>query len=212
MVREPLFSADHALILPDGAQLTGTVTQVVPARRISRSGQLRFVLLELQVPSGAVQRIQASVQGIDAASQSDLQLDAEGGVHAVPPTYYALTGFEVFLAATPLSLSVRRNGFHPGSAQHNVDYPKTAIRGALGMGLAGAIVTVLAHSRPVSAAFGYYGMGWRVYSHFLARGEDVVLPKNTLMDIRFGTYNGSVSAPPGNPFVSQVAKADKTDF
>jgi hypothetical protein len=80
------------------------------------------------------------------------------------------------------------------------------------MGLAGAIVTVLAHSRPVSAAFASYGVGWRVYSHFLARGEDVVLPKNTLMDIRFETHNGSVPATPANPFVSQVAKPGKTEL
>jgi hypothetical protein len=212
VVWEPLFSADHALILPEGAQVTGTVTQVLPARRFGRSGQVRFVFRELRVPSGSVQKIQASVQGIDAASQADLQLDAEGGVHAVPPNYYALTGLEIFLAATPLNLSGGRHGFHPGSAQHhNVDYPKAAIKGTLGMGLAGAIVTIVAHSRPVSTAFASYGVGWRVYSHFLARGENVVLPRNTLMDIRFGIHNDSAPAPLGHPSGPSVAKPDETE-
>src|SRR5208283_5338041 len=109
----------------------------------------------------------------------------------VHPKYYVMTAFEVFLAATPLNLGIGRRGFHAGSAPHDVDYPKAGIRGGLGMGLAGAIVSVLAHSRPVSAAFASYGVGWRVYSHFLARGEDVVFPKNTLMDIRFGIHDGS---------------------
>ena len=152
------------------------------------------------MPSGAVQKVQTSVRGTDAASQGHLQLDAEGGVHAVTPkTKYVMPPFEVFLAAAPLSLSIGRKGFHPGTAQHQVDYPKAGIRGGLGMGLAGAIVSVLAHSRPVSAAFASYGVGWRVYSHFLARGEDVVFPKDTLMDIRFGIHNGSAPAPPGHP-------------
>ena len=65
---------------------------------------------------------------------------------------------------------------------------------------------LLAHSRPVSAGFAFYGAGWAVYSHFVARGVDVVFPKNTPMEIRFGTHDGSAPAHPGNNFVSQAAE------
>ena len=68
------------------------------------------------------------------------------------------------------------------------------------------MITLLAHSRPVSAGFAFYGAGWAVYSHLVARGVDVVFPKNTPMEIRFGTHDGSGPAPPGNHFVSQVVK------
>jgi hypothetical protein len=71
------------------------------------------------------------------------------------------------------------------------------------------VISLLAHSRPVSAGFAFYGAGWAVYSHFMARGVDVVFPKNTPMEIRFGTHE---DAPPPNAsqhFVSQVAKPDK---
>jgi hypothetical protein len=71
------------------------------------------------------------------------------------------------------------------------------------------VISLLAHSRPVSAGFAFYGAGWSVYSHFVARGVDVVFPKNTPMEIRFGTHNGSTPTHPGNKFVSQVAKPDK---
>jgi len=74
----------------------------------------------------------------------------------------------------------------------------------------GAVASVLAHSRPVSAGFAFYGAGWAVYSHFVARGVDVVFPKNTPMEIRFGTHDGSPPPHPGSKLVSQVAKPDKT--
>jgi hypothetical protein len=62
---------------------------------------------------------------------------------------------------------------------------------------------------PVRAAFAFYGVGWAVYSHFMARGVDVVFPKNTPVEVRFGTPE---DAPPPNPtqhFISQVAKSSK---
>jgi len=37
----------------------------------------------------------------------------------------------------------------------------------------------------------------------------VVFPKNTPMEIRFGTHDGSTPAHPGNKLVSQAAKPDK---
>ncbi|MGB6724356.1 MAG: hypothetical protein WBE74_00545, partial [Terracidiphilus sp.] len=70
--------------------------------------------------------------------------------------------------------------------------------------------SLLAHSRPVSAGFAFYGAGWSVYTHFVARGVDVVFPKNTPMEIRFGTHDGSAPAHSGNNFDSRVVKPDKT--
>jgi hypothetical protein len=49
------------------------------------------------------------------------------------------------------------------------------------------IVGLAAHSRVVSAGFGTYGAAMSIYDHFLARGRDVVYPKDMAMVIGLGT-------------------------
>jgi hypothetical protein len=49
------------------------------------------------------------------------------------------------------------------------------------------IVGLAAHSRVVSAGFGSYGAAMSIYYHFLARGRDVVYPKDMAMIIGLGT-------------------------
>ena len=209
VVSQPLFSSDHTLILPEGARLNGTITEAVPARLFARNGQLRFTFRQLELTPGAPRKVEASLQGIDADSASHLQLDAEGGAHAVTPkTNYVMPALDVFLAATSLDLDEGR-GIHGSAAGQSADYGGAGIRGAASLGFVGAVASLLAHSRPVSAGFAFYGAGWSVYSHFVARGVDVVFPKNTPMEIRFGTHDGSTPAHPGNKYVSQVAKPDK---
>lgn len=60
------------------------------------------------------------------------------------------------------------------------------VRGGAALGLVGSVAGLLAHYRPVSAIFAFYGAGWPVYSHIVTRGTDVVFPQNTPMEIRFG--------------------------
>jgi hypothetical protein len=163
----------------------------------------------LELTPGTTRKVEASLQGIDADSAGHLQLDAEGGAHAVTPkTNYVMPAIDVFLAATSLDLDEGR-GLHGGAVGHGADYGGAGIRGAASLGFVGAVASLLAHSRPVSAGFAFYGAGWAVYSHFVARGVDVVFPKNTPMEIRFGTHDGSTPAHPGNKLVSQAAKPDK---
>jgi len=204
VVSEPVFSADHQLVLPEGAWLEGVVTQALPARRLGRNGQLRFMFRQIVVGPGAPRNVEASLQGVDAASGAHLTLDSEGGAHAVTPkTHYALPAIDVFLAATSLDLDEGHHHLHPGY-QHGPDVGGGAVRGAAGFAFVGSLIGVLAHSRPVSAGFAFYGAGLSVYTHIVARGNDVVFSKNTPMEIRFGTHEGA--APPaankGNPLVT----------
>jgi hypothetical protein len=209
VVSQPLFSSDHTLILPEGAQLNGTVTEAVPARLFARNGQLRFTFRQLELTPGAPRKVEASLQGIEASREIHLQLDAEGGAHAVTPkTNYVMPAIDVFLAATSLDLD-GGHGIHAGGIRHGADYGGAGIRGAASLGFVGAVASLLAHSRPVSAGFAFYGAGWSLYSHFVARGVDVTFPKNTPMEIRFGTHDSPAPAPTGNHFVSQLIRPKK---
>jgi hypothetical protein len=59
-------------------------------------------------------------------------------------------------------------------------------------------VGAVAHSRVVASGFGFYGAAMSIYSHFLARGRDVVYPKDMSMVIGLGTRDPhtAASAPP----------------
>lgn len=191
VVSEPVFSSDHQLILPEGARLEGNVTQAIPARRLGRNGQLRFTFRQIQVAQAAPRPVEASLQGVEAPSSSHTVVDSEGGAHAVTPkTKYIAPAIDVVLAMGSLDGLDPHNHkrIEEGLGPQGPDVAGGAIRGGAGFGLVGSLIGLAAHYRPVSAVFAFYGAGWSVYSHVLARGNDVVFSKNTPMEIRFGTH------------------------
>ena len=68
-----------------------------------------------------------------------------------------------------------------------------AVSGASGFKLVGMVVGIAAHSRVVSAGFGSYGAALSIYYHFLARGRNVVYPKDMPMLIGLGTRDGKTA-------------------
>jgi hypothetical protein len=207
IVSEPLFSPDHHLLLPAGAHLEGSVTAVVAARRLHRNGQLRFMFRQIEFSPGAPHHVEASLQGIDADAGAHMKLDAEGGAHAVTPkTNVIAPAIDVVLALGSLDGLDPHRRLHPDFHQ-GPDTAGGAVRGGAGFGLVGGVIGLAAHYRPVSAVFAFYGAGWSVYRHFLARGDDVVFRKNTPMEIRFGTHESPPSPAPNKMLPSEVAAA-----
>jgi hypothetical protein len=200
VVSEPLFSPAHQLILPAGARLEGVVTQALPARRLGRNGKLRFTFQEIVVGPGAPRQVQGTLQSVDAAAGGHVELDAEGGAHAITPkTKFIAPAIDVLLATSSLDGldPHNRRRIEEGRGPQGPDFGGGVVRGGAGFGLVGSIVGAVAHYRPVSACFAFYGAGWSVYTHILARGNNVVFPKNTPMEIRFGTHGGQ-KPPPTN--------------
>jgi hypothetical protein len=192
VVSAPLFSSGHQLILPQGARLEGRVVRAVPARRLGRNGRLRFIFQQIELRQSRPQKVEASLQEVDATSGAHVKLDSEGGAHAVAPkTRFIMPAIDVLLATSSLDGMDGRyhHGIRAGVAR-GPDVAGGAIRGAAGLGLAGSVIGLVAHYRPISAGFAFYGAAWSVYSHVVARGTDVVFPKNTPMQIRFGTHEG----------------------
>jgi hypothetical protein len=194
VVSQPVFSASHALILPAGARLEGSVTQVAAARRWHRNGHLRFLFREIELTPGAPRKVEASLESIDAEAGAHMQVDREGGVHAVTPKTNAIApAIDVVLAIGSLDGLDPHRKLHPNFHQ-GPDTVGGTVRGGAGFGLVGSVIGLAAHYRPVSATFAFYGAGWSVYTHFVAPGNDVVFPKNTPMEIRFGTHQDPAPA------------------
>jgi hypothetical protein len=66
--------------------------------------------------------------------------------------------------------------------------------GANGFKLVGMALGLAVRSRALGYTMGAYGAGMSVYSHFIARGQEVVFPKNTAMEIGVGTRKEGTSA------------------
>jgi hypothetical protein len=183
LITEPLLASNH-LILPEGSIIRGSVMQVQPARRLARNGQLRILFREVAPPNGLEQKVETSLEGVAVAKGEHLKLDSEGGAKVTTPrTRYLTTGIQVMLAAASAAPDGDRN-LHGGGGG---DIGGSAANGASGFRFVGMIVGVLARSRVVATGFGAYGAASSIYYKFLARGRDVVYPKDMAMVIGLGT-------------------------
>lgn len=182
VITEPLF-ASNQLILPEGSRLKGTVLQVQRARRLHRNGQLRIVFHEIVPPNAAVERVEASLEGVEVKDGERLNLDSEGGAKVTTPkTRYLTTGISVALAASSFNSDTERGVQSAGG-----DAGGRAVNGAVGFRIVGVVMGALVHSRALASGMGVYGASVSVYDHFLARGRDVVYPKDTAMVVGFGS-------------------------
>ena len=193
VLSRPLFDGDR-LILPQGSRLKGTVRQVQPARRMKRNGQLRIAFLELVPPDGIEQKVHATLEGVQAGKDGNVKLDSEGGAEATTSkSRYVATTVSLGLAA----VSVRGDSDAVGTGTAGNTSNRVA-GGAAGFKLVGMALGALVRSRAFGYTMGGYGAGMSVYSHFIARGREVVFPKNTAMEIGIGT-RPEATPPPGSP-------------
>jgi hypothetical protein len=187
VMTQPLVASDH-LFLPEGSRLKGSVLQARPARRLGRNGQLRIVFHQVVPPSGIKENVEASLEGVHVAKGEHLRLDSEGGAQVTAPkTRYLETAISVMLASSSIGDGHGHDADGGLQRSGGGDVGSGAANGASGFRFVGTIVGAFAHSRMVASGFGFYGAGMSVYSHFLARGRDVVYPKDMSMMIGLGT-------------------------
>ena len=187
VVTRPLFSADHGLLIPEGSRLLGEVVEAQPARRFHRNGKVRFVFHQIKLPAGGVQGIQGYLEGVEADFDAHLALDSEGAARASSPK----TRF-IFAA---ISVAAAGLSFHQDYNAQGVpdqDLAGRAESGAVGLGLIGTLLAQT--SRTLASGIAFSGAGFSVYSNFIARGEDVVLPVNTPVGISLGRRGGEAAA------------------
>jgi ribosomal protein L29 len=186
VISQPLLDGERHLILPQGSRLKGTVRQVQPARRMKKNGQLRIAFEELIPPDGIAEKVETTLEGVQSSKDANVKLDSEGGAEATTPkTRYLATAVSLTLAAA----SAGRGG---NDVDNGVDHVKAntgaqVAGGVNGFKVVGVVLGLAVHSRALGYTMGAYGAGMSVYSHFIARGNEVVFPKNTTMEIGIGT-------------------------
>jgi hypothetical protein len=197
VLSQPLLDADKHMILPQGSLLKGTVRQVQPARRMKKNGQLRIEFRELVPPDGVQQKVEATLESVQAAKGANVKLDSEGGAEATTPkTRYLATGLSLALAAA--SANGGDTDVDNGVAHARANTGAQVAGGVNGFKLVGMVLGLAVHSRALGYTMGAYGAGMSVYSGFFARGHEVVFPRNAAMEIGVGTRKEGAESPAPN--------------
>jgi hypothetical protein len=180
---EPVFSADHKLILPEGTTLEGEVTLATHARWFHRNGQLRFIFEHVQVPTRDAVPLMASLQSVQASADDHLALDDEGGA--------TVTNSKTrFIAPTLALLALHGNldrHEHPDPdgdghmIQENNPGAVTA-GGFFGLGILGIPLSHIAS--PISLTLSIMGASRSVYRNVVAKGREVQFPADTVMQLQ----------------------------
>ena len=185
VVTQPLLSFDGDVLLPQGTLLEGTVTRVHPARWLSRNGQLDFTIDRIEIPGEPALDVTGNLRGLEVSSGSHLRLRDDRGIQGTSSKLkYFIPGIDVSLTAT----SVAGAGRAPRAALEVSSVVADAFAGTpqpgVSFGLVGSAITLVAQSHALIVGFSLYGAAWSVYSHLLLHGNEVVLPRDTPLDIR----------------------------
>ena len=205
VVTEPVYSADHQLIYPEGTRLKGEVTFAKAARRFHRNGQLRFLFETVQAPSDEETQeeapLLASLHAVQANAGDHVAIDEEGGA--------TLSNSKTRFIAP--ALAVLALGANAGHEHHKYDGDGDAndvagpagitkptgnigtrgLGGFLGLGVLGIVISQI--SRPVGVALSVVGIGRTVYSNVLGKGREVRFPADTSMQLQLAP--GPTSSP-----------------
>lgn len=186
VLSQPLLDGERRLILPQGSRLEGTVRQVQPARRMKKNGQLRIAFQELIPPDGVAKKVEATLEGVQSGKDANVKLDSEGGAEATTSkTRYLATALALSLAAA--SAGGGDTDVDNGVAHARPNTGAQVAGGVSGFKIVGMALGLTVRSRALGYTMGAYGAGMALYSHFIARGREVVFPKNTAMEIGIGT-------------------------
>src|SRR5262249_30610991 len=145
----------------------------------------------IELPSGAVQAMKGTLEGMEVDRSAHLALDEEGGTRATTPkTRYLSTGFAVAVLAAASRPDTEHGTTDPAGDAH--------VREGAGFRVSRVVVPLIswaAGSQPFSLASGALGASQSVYPNFLPRGKDVTLPQNTPLEIGFALPRDETKKP-----------------
>jgi len=218
VLTEPLYSPAHELILPVNSRILGQVAQAKAAQKFHHNGELRLIFERIEIPAEAERaaaetapklvaqnsranetrpelthrgnlRMTGNIEGVDVDRRDHMVLDEEGGARTTDSkTRYLSTGVAILLAA-----AASHTDNEHGTVDNAGDPGVRTAAGGSGFRLVGALISLGAKSQPVSIALGVYGASSSVYTNFLSRGHEVVFPKDTPLEIGFGSPHSAAS-------------------
>lgn len=187
VLTQPVFSAAHELIFPEGTLLTGEVTLAKQARHWHHNGQLRVLFESVQSPQTLASRpLRGSLYAVDAAAGSGVTVDEEGGT--------TIANSKTRFVAPALALLALRGSAHqeheldtddPGQAAHVVTHSNPGAKAVGGLfGFSGIGAVLAQFSRPVAIGLSAVGASRTVYRNVIAKGQEVTFSADTPIEVR----------------------------
>jgi len=182
-VTEPVFTAAHQLIYPEGTILTGEVTLAKPARWLHRNGQLRFLFENVEPPAGGQVSLPASLYAVHASADDRVSIDEEGGA--------TVTDSKARFIAPTLALLALRGSLDEhehldpdgdGHVIHSGSPGAQSVGGFIGLGMLGVPLGVI--SRPLGIALSAIGAARTIYRNVIGKGREVQFQANTLIQLQ----------------------------
>ncbi len=171
VVAEPVIDQDGTIAVPQGAVMTGTVSEARPARRLGRAGSLVFSFNKIAFPGEDAMSVQTSLKGADVGRDQQLAMDSEGQVKPKAQDKLIVPLILLSLAARPLDEDRGRNMFGKDAVASN------------SLGVIGFLIGTAAQRPNIAAAIGYYGAALSIYEQILARGKEVAFGRDTRVEI-----------------------------
>ena len=189
VLTQPVWSASHELVLPEGTVVTGRVTFAKPPRWFRRNGQIRLLFESVAAPGQPADAMPAALYSADVGRDQRVVVDDEGGatVSNSPLRFLApaVAGAVAVLGVD--STEISNEGLGVLTTQSNV--VGRGLKGFSGLGLVGVGLSIA--SRPAAIALGALGVARAVYVTLCAKGRDVVFPLHTPLQMQL-----SPAAPP----------------
>lgn len=182
VLTRPLLSADQAVILPEGTVVSGKVTFAKAARGLRRNGQLRFLFEAMEVPGRSAENVAASLFSADVGQGRHLEIDEEGGAKITNP---ASRFIAPVLAGAAMVVPLSRTEVSDealGALTTETNVVGHGLRGYSGLGLLGVGLAIV--SRPAAIVLGTFGLAHAVYGTILGKGNDVVFPVHTAIQMQ----------------------------
>jgi hypothetical protein len=186
IVSEPVYSASRKLLLPEGTKLIGTVMESQRAASWRRGGRLRFSFQWMELPptvaaAQRLYRLEAIVSGADNLLAAPVKVDSEGGTRSVEPLTRFIAPALKMLIGSQMVDEDQQIGGQSQAARRTW----STLAGASGFGVLGSVAAQISHD--AGTALSFYGLGWSIFTHVVAKGHNVVFLQGTPVTIRLLT-------------------------
>jgi hypothetical protein len=181
VLTQPLFSSDHRLILPEGAELGGEVTFARGARHLHRNGQLRFLFETVTPPGAEAESLKASLQAAELGRGQNIAIDDEGGTRVTNSnTRFILPALALLSLHSAGDSDAREAGEVGRDGGSGIGGGSAG--GFVGWSLLGAALSQT--SRPVATVLGVVGFVRTAYGAVFGKGREVVFPADTPIELQ----------------------------
>jgi hypothetical protein len=186
ILTEPVFSAAHELILPEGTRLAGEVTLAKPARSWHRNGQLRFLVERVQAPGEESAPLLGALEAVDVSQDDRVTIDDEGGARVMNSKTRLVAPVLAVLALQGIGDRHRSEGdvndLGTAATSPSGNLGSRSLGGYFGFGLLGVGLSVA--SRPVGVVFAAVGAAHTMYRNIVGKGRELSFPADTPIQIR----------------------------